>query len=102
MQTLQYAAFQVTPNDYCQSKYPYQAGPQVFCAVPYNRQRNEYPGYGDIGAPAVLRLPNNRNVLIGFYAFGAPEKIAAGEPSAFINICPSIEWIWSVVQPIDL
>lgn len=98
LQTLQYSTLKVTSSVFCKSKYPQLAGPQLFCALPVNQERNEYPGYGDIGGPAVLRSRNNYNVLIGLYAFGTPEKISSGEPSGFINICPSIDWIQSVIK----
>lgn len=97
LKTLTYGQFRVTSNQYCRSKYPHQASLWVFCALSFTPQRKEYLGYGDVGAPALLRV-RNQNILIGLYAFGAPEQVAKGEPTAFVNICPSIEWIRSIIQ----
>lgn len=71
LQTLAYGQFRVTSPQFCRSKYPNQAGVFTFCAV---RQRSEYPGYGDFGAPAFIRVQNS-NVLVGIFSFGAPEQV---------------------------
>lgn len=83
----------MTSHQFCRSKYPNQAGALTFCAV---RQRSEYPGYGDLGAPAFIRVSTS-NVLVGIFSFGAPEQVSKGEPSAFVNVCPSIEWIHYII-----
>lgn len=95
---LQHGTLRITPHAFCKSKFPTLAGPNVFCALPYNRQKNEYPGYGDNGAPIILRY-RNTNLLIGLFSFGSPDEFGKGEPAGFMNVAASVDWINAVIKP---
>ena len=90
---LEWTYLRVTSTNDCFRRFPH-VSQAVLCAAPFNAWRGT-PGFGDGGSPLVWRF-QNRDFLIGLFAYGQPEEIFRGQPAGFVRIPVFTPWISSV------
>jgi len=90
-QTLQYVSMNITTNEYCQSRYPYDISVDMICATDNIGSTERDSCQGDSGGPLFVADDNNVFSVVGIVSWGI--GCASGYPGVYARVSHQHSWV---------